>query len=275
MSILWPIMLALGLWWLTTLLLLWRLRLPQQTFRSTLFVVSVACGFAIVGVKISLDQQTVFSAFIAFASGLAFWCWHEALYFLGYVSGPRALACPQDVTTWQRFCFGVKASLYHELGVILHALVLIWICWDAPNPLAAQTFVVFWLMRWSSKMNIFFGVKNLHEEFWPKHLKYLSSYVASDRGNRFYPVSIVIASLLYFWITSFYGAVGATEFSSTASALVLTMLALACLEHLFLLVRVPDHLLWQWGVSTVQPKPGASALVVPLVEELPVTESEK
>lgn len=244
-------MLALGLWWLTTLLLLWRLRLSPTTFKFTFLTVTAICGLAVLGFFYSLERESVIAAFIAFASALGFWAWHEAVYFLGYLSGPRPKACPPDTNVGMRFVFGVGASLYHELAVIVTGLLMLLVSIDAANPLAVQTFVVLWVMRWSSKMNIFFGVNNLHQEFWPEHLRYLSSYVAHGRRNFFFPVSIVTAIALAYWVFQGYGPATDPLFELTAVTLAMTLLVLACLEHVFLLVKVPDHLLWQLGAPVV------------------------
>ncbi|MEN7341997.1 MAG: putative photosynthetic complex assembly protein PuhE [Pseudomonadota bacterium] len=259
MSVVWAIMLALGLWWLTTILMLWRLRLPRKTFARTFLLTSATCGVATAGFWLTLDSQDVFSAYVGFAAGLAFWCWHEATYFLGYLTGPRPESCPDHVGTVGRFGYGVGASLYHELALIVTAVLLLWLSADAANPLAAVTFCVLWIMRWSSKINIFFGVRNLHLEFWPQHLQYLGSYVGASATNRFYPVSIVLAVGLGVWAVNSLTFVLAPGYTQVAITLTLTMLALACLEHLFLLVRVPDQMLWRWGLIPMVEGERASA----------------
>lgn len=260
MSYLWPVLLALGLWWLSTIVLLWRLRLPKATFPLTLTVVSVLAAGGIVAVALTLDATTWWSAVLAFAGGLAIWCWHEAVYFLGYLSGPRPKASPPGVSQWRRFCNGVNASLYHELAVMLTALLLLAISWRSANPVAAHTLTILWLMRWSSKLNIFFGVSNLHEEYWPPHLSYLSSYVAQSGRNYFYPVSIALALALMVWMLTGYADSTAADYRITATALTLTLLALACIEHLFLLVKVPDHLIWQLGLAAPLPAPDRASV---------------
>lgn len=249
MSIVLPVVVAVVLWWLSTIVLLWRLRLPRQTFALTLGIVSLLLVAGCASVYLSLDEPSTQGAYLAFGGALAIWCWHETVYFLGVVTGPRPLACPAHCSAWQRFAYGVQASLYHELAVIATALVLIALTLDAANTIATQAFVVLWLMRWSTKMNIFFGVSNLHEEFWPVRLRYLGSYVTTARGNLFFPVSVALAALLAAWVGAPIWAGGAAAFETTGAALVLTLLGLACLEHVFLMIPVPDQWLWRLGVG--------------------------
>ena len=253
MWVVWAVLLALGLWWLTTILLLWRLRQPVATFRTTFLVVSMFAGLAVVGFVWSLGETTAIAAIVGFGSGLAFWCWHETAYLLGYLSGPRPAACPPGANQWQRFHFGVQASLYHELAVIATAVAMLALSTGASNLVAVQTFVVLWIMRWSTKINIFLGVRNLHVDFWPTHLRYLGTYASPSPTNRFFPISGVLAISLALWIVFGYGDQPASDFRLTAMGLVMTLLALACLEHVFLMVKVPDHLLWQWGLAPAEP----------------------
>ncbi|MEO1319302.1 MAG: putative photosynthetic complex assembly protein PuhE [Pseudomonadota bacterium] len=253
MSVALPIALAVGLWWLTTILLLWRMRLPTNTFAATMGI-ATALGLAgCAGFWVSLGDATVVGAYIAFASALAIWCWHETSYFLAFITGPRPEACPPDASGWQRFVFGVRASLYHELAIIATAVGMLILAAGADNTIGVQTFVVFWLMRWSTKLNIFFGVSNLHEHFWPERLRYLSSYVAARNGNGFFPISIALAALLAWWVSQPLATAAAGTFPATGAWLVLTLLGLACLEHVFLMLPIPDEVLWRWGLGTPAP----------------------
>lgn len=259
MSYVLPVAVAVVSWWLTTIVLLWRLRLPRNTFGLTLVLVTLMLVGGCVAVYASLGLPTTAGAYLAFAGALAIWCWHETVYFLGYLTGPRPEACPPHCSSWTRFCYGVQASLYHELAVIATALALVAVTLGAENTIALQSFVVLWLMRWSTKMNIFFGVSNLHEEFWPERLRYLGSYVTAARGNLFFPLSIVLAAALAAWVGAPLWAGEPNAFEIAGAALVLTLLGLACLEHVFLMIPVPDAWLWRWGVGPGEPEERVSA----------------
>ena len=253
MDVLLPIGFAVGLWWLTTILLLWRMRLAPRTFPVTM---GIATAFGLAGCAgfwASLGDASVLGAYTAFASALAIWCWHETSYFLGFVTGPRPQACPAGESTLRRFGFGVQASLYHELAIIATGALMLSLAAGEANVIGAQTFLVFWLMRWSTKINIFLGVSNLHEHFWPERLRYLSSYVNQRNGNGFFPVSIALAVVLGVWVGQPLVASGSGAFATTGALLTLTLLGLACLEHVCLMLPIPDELLWRWGLGAPAP----------------------
>lgn len=240
-----PILFALGTWWLSTVVLLWRSQRAEPKCRVTMAAMSLV---AVVGILLIIETRqwtSPMGAYLAFTGGLAIWAWHEMSYFLGSVTGPRPEACAPDETMSRRFVLGVKASLWHELAIIVTALALIWLTWDSANQIAMLTFVTFWLMRWSAKMNIFFGVRNLHEEFWPEHMRYLSSYVHNARMNALFPVSMLFAGLALFWMIRTAEQAGPGTLDQVGLTLVGTMLGLAILEHVLLFLRVPDELLWK------------------------------
>lgn len=189
------------------------------------------------------------SAYFAFVGGLAIWAWHEMSYFLGVVTGPRPESCPEGVSGSRRFVLGVQASLWHELAIVATGLGLIALTWGTANPFGAWTFGVLWVMRWSAKLNIFFGVRNLHEEFWPDHLRYLGSYVHTASMNAFFPLSMLGAGLAFAWMIGQVGTAGGLAVDRTGWVLVTTLLALAILEHLLMFLRVPDAVLWR--IATV------------------------
>lgn len=250
MAYVWPVIIAVSLWWLATLALLWRIRLPSETFGNSLWAVSAGLVAGVACIVISANMASPLGAYLAFVGTLAVWCWHEATYFFGTISGPRPLPCPQGVSLWRRFWFGVSASLYHELLLILTVAAL-WIgLQGTPNTVALQAFVVLWLMRWSTKINIFFGVSNLHTEYWPNHLRYLDSYVGAANGNRVFPLSIVLGIGLSVWLAQPLFGISNSPFDIVSVSLLLTLLVLGLLEHLFLLVPVPDGKLWSLAVET-------------------------
>ncbi|MEO0347638.1 MAG: putative photosynthetic complex assembly protein PuhE [Pseudomonadota bacterium] len=249
MDLLLPLTFAVGLWWLSTILLLWRMRMASGSFAVTMSLATLTAVVAMTGFWFSLERDTVIGAYIAFSSAVGLWAWHETSYYLGYVTGPRPRPCPAGVSQWQRFVFGVRASLYHELAIIATAVALLWLSADAANKIAAQAFTVMWLMRWSTKLNLFFGVSNLHENFWPDRLRYLTSYMRERSGSAFFLISAVLVVALAFWIGQplLGGFIG--DFTAAGALLVLTLLGLACLEHLFLMLPISDEFLWRWGLG--------------------------
>ncbi|MEE4172799.1 MAG: putative photosynthetic complex assembly protein PuhE [Xanthomonadales bacterium] len=255
MELLAPILFALGTWWLSTVLLMWRSKRAEPGCLKTMAVMTLFAGAGLALIVVSRDGTDATSAYLAFVGGLALWAWHEMSYFLAVVTGPRPRACPEGVSASERFVLGVQASLWHELAIVATALGLIALTWGSPNPFGAWTFAVLWIMRWSSKLNIFFGVRNLHEEFWPDHLRYLGSYVHSASMNGFFPLSMIGAGAALAWMIGQAGAAGSLAVDRTGWILVGTLLALAMLEHVLMFLRVPDAVLWRFATAGTSADP--------------------
>lgn len=250
MDLLLPVLVAVAAWWLATVIILYRVRLPSRTYARTLVG---ATGLLLVGIctlVLTRNDVSVFGAYAAFFAALALFGWHEVSYLLGMVSGPRPEACPAECRGWQRFVLGVKTCVYHELAVVATAVLLAWLLADAPNRLGLWTLVVLWLMRWSAKLNIFLGVRNLHAEFWPEHLAYLKSFARESSMNALFPLSIIVGTTVVALLV--VAAVGSEPGSAgrTGATLLATLLALATLEHWFLILKLPDELLWQPGLRS-------------------------
>lgn len=247
MDFLLPVLFVLALWWLSTVVLLFRTGLPTSTFTATVLAAAVAAVAGFAAVLVTRDMASAAAAYIAFTGALAIWGLLEISYLLGFVSGPRPQSCPAGATMRQRFVFGVRACLYHELTILATAALLAAVTWGAVNRVALWTFVIVWLMRWSTKLNIFLGVRNLHHEFWPSHLRYLQSYARERSMNPLFPWSVAGAVLLIVMLAAEAVTSGHLPAERTAAMLLASLLALATLEHLFLMLRVPDDALWRLG----------------------------
>ena len=249
-------------WWLATAAVLRLNRLSGAIATTGLLLTSILAVAAIGGVIATRTSDSVTAIYCSFTCALILFAWHEVSYYAGLVSGPRPKACPEGVTGWQRFRFGVAASLYHELAIVATAALLFWWLRDG-NTMAVWTFCLLWWMRWSAKLNIFLGVANLHAEFWPAHLRYLDSYVAHRSMNLLFPLSITVATtvlgaMIY---QAFQLPPGSAQ--STALLLLSSLLALAILEHWFLVLPIADDALWKWSTrvrSEQTPSESDSAL---------------
>lgn len=246
-----PVVFALTVWWAATVIMMRRSLSAPPRCTVSLLAISLVAVLGMIALLATLQQATPLGAYFGFAGGMALWAWHELSYFLGFVTGPRPRACEAGAGTGRRFVLGVQASLYHELAIVLTAALLWWLSFDAPNQTGLWTFVLLWAMRWSAKLNIFLGVRNLHQEFWPEHLRYLESYVGKPGNNWLFPLSMGAAVAGLFWLLSIALAASAGAFDRTGALLLATMLALAALEHIFLVLPVPDA--WLWRLALEQP----------------------
>lgn len=240
-----PVAFAVAAWWTSTIVLIYRARLPGRTFPATLAISTLVALAGLGAIIASRNDTSAFAPYVAFLGGLALWGWHEVSYLFGFVTGPRPEACPPDVVGWQRFVRGVKASIYHELAIVLTAAALLGLSWNADNRVGLWTFVVLWLMRWSAKLNIFLGVRNLHTEFWPEHLGYLESFARVRRMNVLFPWSIIAAGLALAGLGWIAAGAGEDALVRAGAMLLATLVALAALEHCLLMLKVRDDLLWR------------------------------
>jgi putative photosynthetic complex assembly protein 2 len=210
----------------------------------------------------SRDTATVLGAYAGFTAGVVIWGWMEMSYFMGFVTGPRKTPCPEDCRGWQRFRLALSTSIYHELIIVAAAALMVWLTWGAVNAVGTWTFVILWLMRWSAKLNLFLGVPNLNEDWLPERIRFLTTYLAKRPMNLLFPVSVSVATVIMCLLVDTAVELPAGGFAGVALILAATLLALAILEHWFLVLPLADGALWRWalepGVDTAE-HPGTAA----------------
>jgi putative photosynthetic complex assembly protein 2 len=108
------------------------------------------------------------------------------------------------------------------------------------------TFMILWGMRQSSKLNVFLGVRNLNEEFLPKHLMFLKSFMKRRPMNPLFPVSIGLGTWLTVMLVQRAAAPGISTFNATGLSFLITMMALGVIEHWFLVLPLPFARIWGW-----------------------------
>jgi putative photosynthetic complex assembly protein 2 len=246
---------VLGVWWLSTAIVLGMVWLRRSTFRVSVAAVSAVAVAGLYGLLWSSRHETAAAAYVAFSAALAVWAWHELTFLLGIVTGPRKAPCPPDAQGWRRFGFATAAVIHHEVALALTLVAIVALTAGQPNQVGMWTFLVLWIMRLSAKLNLFLGVRNLTEEFIPEHLRYLVSYFRRARLNALMPVSIVAASAVVVRLAAESLSDGATTFVLVGRTLVATLLMLAVVEHVFLAVPVPDAVLWRWAIRSPRSSP--------------------
>ena len=239
---------AVIIWWASTGLILILDGLPRGTFRWSLVVSTLLAVAALFGLAHTANQTSVSGVYCAFTCALLVWGWHELTFLTGWITGPRRIASPPGLTGWPRFSQAVQAILWHELGILAAGAAIISITWDAPNQIGTWTFLVLWVMRTSAKLNLYFGVRNLSEEFLPPHLTYLQSFFRRRPMNAFFPFAVGIATVVVAMIFMSASDPATTIDQSVGLALVGTMLGLAILEHWLLVLPLSSTALWRWAI---------------------------
>jgi putative photosynthetic complex assembly protein 2 len=245
-----PVLFCLFMWWFSTGLVIYLDGLPQWTFRWSLLGASLAMAAGFYGLGRSAGDTSIFGAYMAFTCALVVWGWHEMSFLMGVVTGPNRAPCPSGARGLSRFGYAVSAILYHELAIILTAGLIVALTWGGANQVGAATFMILWVMRLSAKLNIFFGVLNLTEEFLPDQIQYLKTYFKKKRMNLFFPFSIMASTYVAVLLGQHAFAADASDFERAGYIFLTTLMALAILEHWLLVLPLPVEKLWNWSMSS-------------------------
>jgi putative photosynthetic complex assembly protein 2 len=246
-SLAWPILYVAVVWFFSTGAIIWLDNRSPTTYGASLMGATVVAGFAVCAVIVSLNDTSVAGAFTAFAAATLIWGWHEMSFLMGFIMGPNREDCPPGLAGWGRFKAAASTLIHHEIALAATTAALYAVCWGHPNMLAAHVFGLLFLMRLSTKFNIFFGVANFSADIMPARLAYLKSYFRTAPMNWFFPFSLAGTGLLT-W--AFFSAAGSAPVGSGAAAgaiMLFTLVSLALLEHAFLMMPLRDSALWDWA----------------------------
>lgn len=259
------------LWWASTGLVLYLDGLPRRTFRWSLGAATVLAAAALAGLADTRDDTTISGAGIAFVSALAVWGWNELAFLTGAITGPNRRACPPGLAGWRHFAAATGSILWHELAIAASALAVFAATSGGDNRVGLWAFLILWVMRLSTKLNVFLGVPNLSEEFLPDHLKYLASFFRRRPMNLLFPVSVTATTGLFIALAA--EALAATDpHAVTAATLLAALTGLALLEHWFLVLPIPAMELWRWGLKSRSARadpPDGEVRRVPVVDCAP------
>jgi putative photosynthetic complex assembly protein 2 len=238
---------AIFIWWFSTGLVLLLDGLPRGTFRWSLVISSLLAITALVGLYKAAAVTSVEASYCGFTCALLIWGWHELSFLTGWITGPRKLPSPADAGQRARFSHAVEAILWHELAIALVGVTIVVLTWNKPNQIGTWTFGVLWAMRISAKLNLFLGVRNLGKEFLPEHLAYMGSFFRRKPMNLLFPFCVAGACIVLALIASRMPGVSHAG-EVVGLTLVGTLLALAIIEHLFMVVPLPSSALWRWAM---------------------------
>lgn len=247
-----PLLVAIFVWWLSTGVILYLDGLGRSSFRWSMAGASLLSVVAFWGLYVTSTWDTPSGAYLAFLAALMIWGWNEMAFLMGYLSGPRRTPCPPDSNGFQRFKHASETIMDHELGILASAVLIGVVTWDAPNQFGLWTFAILWIMRLSTKINIFLGAPNIPDEFLPAHLSYLASYFRRRPMNGLFPIAITSATLFTAFLVHMAIGAEAASLQRTGYVLLTTLMALAVLEHWLLYVPLSATRLWGWGLKSHQ-----------------------
>jgi putative photosynthetic complex assembly protein 2 len=252
---------ALFVWWFSTGVVLYLVgRSAGRSFWSV-GIAALLFAVALYGLARSATDASVTGAYVAFVSAILLWGTQEFAFLAGFVTGSQSLPCPDECRGWRRVILAFKSVVYHEVALILTGVAAIAVAWDGDNQFGGWTFVILWVMRVSSKVNLFAGVPVLNHEFLPPRLNYLATFFSKGPVNPFFPSAVTIATGFATLLLGRALLGDPSAFRSTGDMLLASLLILGILEHWFMIVPMPIATLWSWGMRS---RPAEEPSMLPL-----------
>ena len=233
-------------WWLGTGAILWLVRLSPASFRWSMFGLSFLLGLSLWTASISMRSHSVLNAYIGFVSVIAMWSWHEMAFLTGWLTGPRRVVLDKDLNLRQRFVQSVQVLLHHELALLFNFGLLVAMQQGQPNHMALCTFALLWCMRLSAKLNLFFGVPFVGEQYLPVHLRYIGSYFKQAPITWCFYITMGVSCVAWGWMV--WEVQSGLVLVNAAWVLLCSLLGLAIIEHLLMVFALPLQKLWGWAM---------------------------
>ena len=243
-----PALIAMLSWWFGTGIILLLVRLPKERFsiaRGFWTLMSVAALFFIAQ---SMRDDSNSSAYLGFISTIVLWGWHELAFLTGWIAGSRKSELENNLTFWNRFKQSVQVIWHHELALFATLVVLLLLQIGRPNHTAICTYALLWLMRLSSKLNLFFGVPQVGEEYLPAHLSYLGSYFKKSAVSLFFYLSMGLSCVT--WVLIVWQGQSGQVSITPHWVLLATLLGLAIVEHLLMMIPFSLERVWGWALKS-------------------------
>lgn len=245
----WPVLFALVLWWSSTIVILVLNGLPSRTYPVSILVASGLAVVALYGIGETSRDPSVAGVYCAFACGLTAWGWQILTFYMGVITGPRRDACPPNLAGWARFVEAARTCIHHEFAILVMAGIIFVSVHGSPNQFGTWTFLVLWWMHLSAKLNLFFGAQNLGEQFLNPRMRYLLSFMRRRPMNSFFPLSVTISTIVTALLIVKAHQANVADYEAAGYMMLATLMALAVLEHWFLVTPFDADLLWKWGVQ--------------------------
>ena len=244
-----PVAFVTLLWWSSTGAVLWLANGRTAQLQHRLLAMTFLCGIGFAGLIIASASDAVWAPYLAFISALAVWAWIEFAFLAGMVTGPHSGDCPPDVSERQRFRLAFRTIMHHEF-TLAAALIAIWaVNHVSGNMMGFYTFALLWLMRLSAKLTIFSGAPTLSIDMMPHRLAHMKTYFRVDRIGPVFWASIITNSVLLAAAVWCLLNEKVSAEAHTGLVMLTTLVALAVLEHLFMVLPLRDSALWGWAMS--------------------------
>jgi putative photosynthetic complex assembly protein 2 len=243
-----PFIVTVAIWFIATGLIAWADNRERATFSTSLMVGSIAGITGLLVILVASLSTSVWAVYLAFIGALMVWGWHELSFLTGASAGPRRGPSDPSLTGIARFRQAAATVMHHEVALAVTALLLISLSWNVPNQIGATVFVLMFLMRLISKINLFVGVPNSTSEMLPDQLAYLKTYFGRNRMTALLIASIGVIAAVTVWFAGLALAAPVGSSAMVGASLLTTLALLGALEHLFLALPFRDGMLWGWAM---------------------------
>ncbi len=234
-------------WWLSTGTILFAAGRENPNTVPVMVVATILAITGIAGIWLSTAMDDVSGTYLGFIGALAVWAWHEASFLTGVMTGPRRESCPEGLEGLPRFKAAFMAVRDHELAIALTGMLVVAISLGGANLTGMWAFLLLWVMRVTAKLVLYFGAPHVAVGMLPPRLAYMASYFRTDRTSAVLPAFIIAMVFVFALLCN--GAATATDRHEAIMLTILaTFLALAIIEHLFLVLPVSDSALWRWAM---------------------------
>ena len=251
-----PALLALVSWWFGTGIILLLVRLPKAWFSLARGFWTLMSLLAVFLAAQSMEDNTNTNAYMGFISTIVMWGWHELMFLTGWICGPRKTELDTNLSQWARFKQSVEVIWHHELGLFLNFSLLVALQLGNPNHTALCTFALLWLMRLSSKFNLFFGVPQVGEQYLPTQLAYMGSYFRKQPVGVFFYTTLTLSIIS--WMALIWQAKSGQVTITCQWVLLASLLGLAILEHVLMVMPLSLERVWGWALKTTWPRASSS-----------------
>ncbi len=248
-----PPVYAAFVWWFSTGAVLLLVGLSARFDALRLLAAGALTAAALYGLATSANELSVVSAYTAFTATILLWGAQEIAFLAGWLTGPRAEPCPPDARGLRRLGLALAAILYHELSLLVCGVAVLIATSGGVNPVGLWTFMALWVLRQSSKINLFLGVPVTNDELMPPQVAFLKTYFARQPVGAFFTLSVTLAIAMLAIMIQRMVEVAVTPFEIASLGLVSALFALGIVEHWFMLLPLPALTLWGWGVRS-QPR---------------------
>jgi putative photosynthetic complex assembly protein 2 len=151
--------------------------------------------------------------------------------------------------------------------LILNFGVLLVMQQGQPNHMALCTFALLWCMRLSAKLNLFFGVPFVGEQYLPVHLRYIGSYFKQAPVTLFFYLTMGVSCITWGWMV--WEVASGLVLVNAAWVLLSSLLGLAIIEHLLMVFALPLQKLWGWAMKRSPYKSAAPSTELSVPVALP------